>query len=286
MPFSVWHLNPSGQQWTWSSQHTAFRKGQQPQAPDCRRQHVWPSGQLTSWSHCTSCTVWAGRLVIRAIALSRDKHLLCFRSHTVSWGQQCRWSEQQMALGIGQQPYSPLGSLQQVVSSGHWDRASGHRTEAGRAAERGAGDGRAPSPVPISLAPVRFLLRAGTFLARGWVPVGVTQRICTKSQAAPWGQQCTLSSQQEAWGMGQHPQEPSSMGQHVEESGHSNSPPGHWTAPSKWPPGLWVHVRPSALQWKPWGQQWRPPLQATACENGQQAEVPEVVRTQEWPAEQ
>lgn len=30
--------------------------GQQPQPPDCRRQQVLPSGQLTSPSHFTSCT--------------------------------------------------------------------------------------------------------------------------------------------------------------------------------------------------------------------------------------
>lgn len=33
------------------------------------------------------------------------------------------------------------------------------------------------------------------------------------------------------WGMGQHPQDPSSIEQHVEELGHSNRPSGHWTAP-------------------------------------------------------
>lgn len=39
------------------------------------------------------------------------------------------------------------------------------------------------------------------------------------------------SSQTCTWGMGQHPQEPSSIVQHVEELGHSNSLSGHWTAP-------------------------------------------------------
>jgi len=83
---------------------------------------------------------------------SWERHLLWTRSHTVSWGQQCRWSEQQVALGIGQQPYFPLGSSQQVEPSGHWDRPSGHRTTA------------------------LLLLCAGTFFARGWVPVAVRQR--------------------------------------------------------------------------------------------------------------
>lgn len=40
VPFPVLHLNPAGQQCTWSSQHTAWTKGQQPQAPDWRRQQV------------------------------------------------------------------------------------------------------------------------------------------------------------------------------------------------------------------------------------------------------
>ena len=38
------------------------------------------------------------------------------------------------------------------------------------------------------------------------------------------------SSQSCTWGMGQHPQEPSGMVQHVEELGHWNCLSGHWTA--------------------------------------------------------
>lgn len=41
--------------------------------------------------------VHEGSLVSRVLALFWDRHLLCLRSHTVSWGQQCKWSEQQMA---------------------------------------------------------------------------------------------------------------------------------------------------------------------------------------------
>lgn len=41
------------------------------------------------------------------------------------------------------------------------------------------------------------------------------------------------SSQTCTWGMGQHPQEPSSIVQHVEELGHSNWLSGHWTAPTR-----------------------------------------------------
>lgn len=38
------------------------------------------------------------------MAFSSWRHLLWIRSHTVSWGQQCVWSEQQMAwveVGVG-----------------------------------------------------------------------------------------------------------------------------------------------------------------------------------------
>lgn len=43
--------------------------------------------------------VCAGSLVRRSVAFSLERHLFRTRSHTVSWGQQCRWSEQQMAWG-------------------------------------------------------------------------------------------------------------------------------------------------------------------------------------------
>lgn len=66
-----------------------------------------------------------------------------------------------MALGIGQQPYFPLGSSQQVESSGHWECPSGHRMEVGKATNG-----------------TRLLvLCAGVFLARGWVPVAMMQRV-------------------------------------------------------------------------------------------------------------
>lgn len=51
-------------------------------------------------------------------------------------------------------------------------------------------------------------------------------------QLAPAAPLPPLSSQTCTWGMGQHPQEPSSIMQHVEELGHSNWLPGHWTAPT------------------------------------------------------
>lgn len=73
------------------------------------------------------------------------------------------------------------------------------------------------------------------------------------------------------------------MTQHVEESGHWNWLPGHWTAPRELLPDARKQARPSALQWKPRGQQWRPSAQDTASGKGQQLEVPETVRTQEAP---
>lgn len=41
--------------------------------------------------------VCAGSLVRRSVVFSLERHLLWTGSHTVSWGQQCRWSEQQTA---------------------------------------------------------------------------------------------------------------------------------------------------------------------------------------------
>jgi hypothetical protein len=43
-------------------------------------------------------------------------------------GQQCKWSLQQTALGIGQQPYSPLLNWQQVVPDGHCAPPPGQTT--------------------------------------------------------------------------------------------------------------------------------------------------------------
>lgn len=42
-----------------------------------------------------------------------------------------------LTLGIGQQPYFPVGSSQQVESSGHWVCASGHTTESCQSTGRG-----------------------------------------------------------------------------------------------------------------------------------------------------
>lgn len=74
--------------------------------------------------------------------------------------------------------------------------------------------------------------------------------------------------------------------QHVEELGHSNWLPGHWTAPKGLVSDLRKQDCPSALQWKPFGQQWWPSPHDTASENGQQLEVPKTVRRQEYPGEQ
>lgn len=129
LPAPVSHVKPWGQQWTWSSQHTASGNGQHPQLPDCRRQQVLASGQLTSPSHFTSCTVSAGSLVTKSVVSPfLERHLLICKSHIVPSGQQCWWSGQQMAFGNGQQPNDPLGSWQQVVPSEHWERASGQIT--------------------------------------------------------------------------------------------------------------------------------------------------------------
>lgn len=50
----------------------------------------------------------------------------------------------------------------------------------------------------LTSSPALLVFCAGNFFSRLWVPVGETHRVWTRSQEAPWGQQCTLSSQQEA----------------------------------------------------------------------------------------
>jgi hypothetical protein len=46
VPAAVSQVVPWGQQWVWSEQQTAWRRGQQPYLPDARRQQVLPSGQV------------------------------------------------------------------------------------------------------------------------------------------------------------------------------------------------------------------------------------------------
>lgn len=101
--------------------------------------------------------------------------------------------------------------------------------------------------------------QAGKAVLRGTSvsPVGDTQRPWVRSQTVAWGQQCILSAQHEAcgcqphssqrwprqvppqcprvptphtWGMGQHPQAPLLVTQHVASLGHSDWPSGQVTA--------------------------------------------------------
>lgn len=166
------------------------------------------------------------------------------RSQVVPWGQQCCPSLQHTAFCRGQQPYCVGDSWQQVAPSGHAERPSGHSTW--RSAT-GAGG---------------WCFQAGKAVLRGTSvsPVGDTQRPWVKSQMVAWGQQCTLSAQHEAWGMGQHPQAPLLVTQHVASSGHSDWPSGQGTARGA---RSVTQDSPSALQWDPRGQQWWPPAQGT-----------------------
>lgn len=179
-----------------------------------------------------------------------------------------------LTLGIGQQPYFPLGSSQQVELSGHRECPSGHVTEVGRAINATGGRERRgvrgtqegclfqqgtvlPLPLTWPVSPPRRYLLGQRLGASGHDAAGVGQVAdgtmgtavhsvlaarslqvgrgcpdlclcpCPPPPApAPTSQPCTS-------GMGQHPQEPSTMTQHVEESGHSNWLPGHWTAPTE-----------------------------------------------------
>ena len=95
-----------------------------------------------------------------------------------------------LTLGIGQQPYFPVGSSQQVEPSGHWECPSGHKiTGRGEKSEgqpgwRGQSLQLSPaavrkglfSPQTHTSLPELLVLCAGIFLARGWVPVAERQR--------------------------------------------------------------------------------------------------------------
>jgi len=134
------HSVPLGQQLILSGQQTAFIRGQHPNRPDCRSQHVDRSSHKVPSGHRT--VIWArfcwsgtrGLLAVRAVSQKTDcplvalSHDMASKLQIVFSGQQWRPSLQQTARSMGQQPHCPVGNLQQVVLSGQVDFLSGHCT--------------------------------------------------------------------------------------------------------------------------------------------------------------
>jgi len=201
---------PSGQQCSPSLQQTAFGKGQQPHCPDESLQHVlpsghsdWPSGQTT----LTSLFPFnAGIFCNIDMSLLPLLHVPSETSQVYPFGQQCTPSLQQTAFGKGQQPHCPEESLQQVLSSGHSDWPSGQ-----------------------TMLTWPFLCNAGIFSNIGMSLLPLLHVPAETSQVYPFGQQCTPSLQQTAFGKGQQPHCPEESLQHVLPSGHSDWPSGQTT---------------------------------------------------------
>lgn len=67
----------------------------------------------------------------------------------------------------------------------------------GRQGEGELVPGQEPDETSPTSSPV-FIVSCEGIFAMGWVLVTVRQREWARSQEVPWGQQCTLSPQQEA----------------------------------------------------------------------------------------
>ena len=134
------------------------------------------------------------------------------------------------------------------------------------------------------------LLSAWIFVDNGIVVLSPLVHIpSATSQVYPFGQQCSPSLQQTAFGRGQQPHWPEDSLQHVLPSGHSDVPPGQTTFfaltiffkawiffdTSILVLSPLVHVPSATSQVYPFGQQCCPSLQQTALGKGQQPHWPE-----------
>ena len=203
---SLWHvprshMYPLGQQWTLSAQQTALGRGQQPHCPEEISQHVFPSG------HCDWPSGHTTLLACRATTLATIgtwtfllEHFPLETSHVYPLGQQWTPSEQQTALGRGQQPHCPEEISQHVFPSGHCDWPSGHST--------------------------LLACRAAILVTIGTWRLSLEHSPVETSHVYPLGQQWTPSEQQTASGTGQQPHCPEESLQHVFPSGHSDWPSG------------------------------------------------------------
>ena len=203
-------MYPLGQQCFLSLQQTASGRGQQPYLPEGSSQHVWPSGHSEPSGQMTLFSLLslfdAGIFCNIGISLLPLLHVPVETSQVYPFGQQCSPSLQQTAFGSGQQPHCPEESLQQVFPSGHSDWPSGQTT--------------LPSLTPFD---------AGIFCNIGISLLPLLQVPAETLQVYPFGQQCTPSLQQTAFGKGQQPHCPEESLQHVLPSGHSDWPSGQMT---------------------------------------------------------
>ena len=164
----------------------------------------WPSGQTTLFALVILLNAWIF-FDICITVLSPLEHVPSATSQVYPFGQQCTPSLQQTAFGRGQQPHWPEDNLQQVVPSGHSDRPSGQTT----------------------LFALIILFNAGIFFDIGIAVLSPFVHVpSATSQVYPFGQQCSPSLQQTAWGSGQQPHWPEDSLQHVVSPGHFKWPSG------------------------------------------------------------
>lgn len=146
--------------------------------------------------------------------------------HAKPWGQQCFASEQQDALGNGQQNVWSL-PLQHVLFGPHWHwfwRPLGiKRTTLSATVSVGKTESGTDLKCNVLLA--GFLVNIGRIL------FPLVHFLPWSSHSNPDGQQCSLSAQQTAFGRGQQAYLPPSVSQHVSPLLHSE-PSLHFTPPS------------------------------------------------------
>lgn len=110
----TWQVKPLGQQCFISEQQVAFGYGQQPYAPDANLQHVVPAGHSEVPSAQTpfaagwlTFTFLSDFLAVNLAYIGNLKtpiwQVPAETSQVYPFGQQCCLSEQQVALGKGQQ---------------------------------------------------------------------------------------------------------------------------------------------------------------------------------------
>lgn len=116
------HCVPSGQQWSLSSQQTAFKE-EGDSSTSGSQSSVWSNAQGRKGD---------AFFQTNKVAKITKKHT---RQFSVSLFEENGTTTQSVSIhtewvtfAIGQQPHEASGSWQQVVSSGHSDVWSGHRT--------------------------------------------------------------------------------------------------------------------------------------------------------------
>lgn len=186
------HTVPCGQQWMWSSQHTALGRGQQAHSPAGVLQQVALPGQEVESSHLllgvSDAQVKAGTLASQGTTALPEgsSHVLAARLQMVPWGQQWRKSSQQTALGRGQQAHSPCWVLQHVLPSAQ------------------ATESLQGTAFTVFCSVVTGTL-AGILVAMAVSPWADVHMLWVRSHVVSLGQQWMWSEQHTALGMGQQP---------------------------------------------------------------------------------